>query len=158
MLEGVEVNDEDHYQLEDVEEEDSLVDCILQPCCSRSNRRKVAGGRQSILSMVEGRGGGSSTVRAAGRTRTSRWRPAPGGSGRQSTGRGTVSCRGCSQTLHSPVISERVELHSRILEAVEVVELHSLILEAVEVVELHSRILELHSLVILLLEQEEIRS
>ena len=143
VLEGVEVNDEDHYQLEDVEEEE--VDCILQPCCSRSNRRKVAGGRQSILSMVEGRGGGSSTVRAAGRTRTSRWRPAPGGSGRQSTGRGTVSCRGCSQTLHSPVISERVELHSRILEAVEVVELHSLILE-------------LHSLVILVLEQEEIRS
>ena len=88
--------------------------------------------------MEEGKGGGSSTVWAGGRTRTSRWRPAPGGSGRQSKGRGTVSCRGCSQTLHSLVILELVELHSRILEAVELV--------------------ELHSLEILVLEQEEIRS
>ena len=36
--EDVEGKDADHYQGEDVEEEDSRVDCNLQPCCSRSNR------------------------------------------------------------------------------------------------------------------------
>ena len=151
-LEGVEVNDEDHYQLEDVAGEDSRVDwdCILQPCCSRSIRRKVAGERQSIPSRAEGRGGGSSTGRAGGRTRTSRWRPAPGGSGRQSTGRGRGSCRGCgctphNLTLHSPVEQlELVGLHSPVISG-----LHSpAILEQVE----H------HSPVILVVEQEELRS
>ena len=101
------------------------------PDCSRSSRRKEAEGMRSIPSMEEGRGGGSSTGWGAGTTQTSRWRPAPAGSDRQS--RATLGRRDCiprqSHTqerhveLHTLVTGD-TELHS--CEILELEELHSL--------------------------------
>ena len=112
-------------------------DCIPAPDCSRSSRRKEVEGRRSILSTEEGRGGESSTGWGAGTTLTSRWRPTPGESDRQS--RATLVCRDCiprhSHTQETGPVERHVELHTLVTGDTE---LHSCEILELEEGEVHS--------------------